>query len=103
MSLLESLCRAAVFTTTIAASTPRVNTRKNKQPGTPFKMTTTITTMLIAVAAALLAAFPPGAKAQGYPARAPTFVVPFAPGGATDTLARQFAERMGRGAKQPFV
>jgi len=44
-----------------------------------------------------------GAQAQSYPARVLTFVVPFAPGGATDTLARQFGERMGRGAKQPFV
>jgi tripartite-type tricarboxylate transporter receptor subunit TctC len=52
---------------------------------------------------AMLFALPNNVFAQGYPARAPTFVVPFAPGGATDTLARQFAERMGRGAKQAFV
>jgi tripartite-type tricarboxylate transporter receptor subunit TctC len=29
--------------------------------------------------------------------------VPFAAGGATDTLARQFAERMARGARQPIL
>lgn len=42
------------------------------------------------------------ASGQGYPERAITFVVPFAAGGATDTLARQFAERMSRG-KQAIV
>ena len=39
---------------------------------------------------------------QGYPERPITFVVPFAAGGATDLLARQFAERMSRG-KQPII
>jgi tripartite-type tricarboxylate transporter receptor subunit TctC len=38
-----------------------------------------------------------------YPERPITWVVPFAAGGATDTLARQFAERMSRGARQPIV
>jgi tripartite-type tricarboxylate transporter receptor subunit TctC len=44
------------------------------------------------------------ATAHGeYPARPITFVVPFAAGGATDTLGRQFAERMSRGARHPIV
>jgi tripartite-type tricarboxylate transporter receptor subunit TctC len=43
-----------------------------------------------------------GAAAQ-YPERPITLVVPFAAGGATDTLARQFAERMARGGPQPIV
>ena len=43
------------------------------------------------------------ARAQGYPDRPITLVVPFAAGGATDTLARQFAERMGRNARQPII
>jgi tripartite-type tricarboxylate transporter receptor subunit TctC len=43
------------------------------------------------------------AFAQGYPERAITFVVPFAAGGATDTLARQFAERMSRGKPQAIL
>ena len=58
---------------------------------------------------ALLAAFfatllcaPPAASAQ-YPDRPITFVVPFAAGGATDTLARNFAERMSRGTRQPII
>ena len=41
-----------------------------------------------------------GVACAQYPERPITFVVPFAAGGATDTLARQFAERMARGAKQ---
>ena len=44
-----------------------------------------------------------GAHAAGYPERPVTWVVPFAPGGATDTLGRVFAERMARGAGQTIV
>jgi tripartite-type tricarboxylate transporter receptor subunit TctC len=43
------------------------------------------------------------AFAQAYPERAVTFVVPFAAGGATDTLARQFADRMSRGKPQAIL
>ena len=57
----------------------------------------------LALAAGMLAVLPFSAFGQGYPERPITFVVPFAAGGATDTLARQFAERMGRGARQPIV
>ena len=53
------------------------------------------------LAAAALAAG--GASAQAYPERPIAFVVPFAAGGATDTLARQFAERMARGKAQPII
>jgi tripartite-type tricarboxylate transporter receptor subunit TctC len=52
--------------------------------------------------ALLLLGAPIAASAQ-YPERPITFVVPFAAGGATDTLARNFAERMSRGAKQPII
>lgn len=38
-----------------------------------------------------------------YPDRPITFVVPFAAGGATDVLARQFAERMSRGASSTII
>src|SRR5688572_29425498 len=52
---------------------------------------------------AVLLAMPCAAFAQAYPERPISFVVPFAAGGATDTMARQFAERMGRGARQPII
>ena len=44
-----------------------------------------------------------GIASAAYPDRPITFVVPFAAGGATDVLARQFAERMARGASQNIV
>ena len=53
--------------------------------------------------AAFAAAASMQAAAQAYPERPITFVVPFAAGGATDTLARQFAERMSRGARQAII
>jgi tripartite-type tricarboxylate transporter receptor subunit TctC len=53
--------------------------------------------------ALLIAVLPCVAFGQGYPERPITLVVPFAAGGATDTLARQFAERMGRNARQPII
>lgn len=43
---------------------------------------------------AALAALPCPAFAQGFPARPITIIVPFSPGGSTDVLSRQVAERM---------
>jgi tripartite-type tricarboxylate transporter receptor subunit TctC len=57
---------------------------------------------LVALAAALVSAAPFAVRAD-YPEHPVTFVVPFAAGGATDALARAFAERMSRGAAQPIV
>ncbi|HEX4781112.1 MAG TPA: tripartite tricarboxylate transporter substrate-binding protein [Usitatibacter sp.] len=54
------------------------------------------------LAAAILAhAF--AALAAPYPDHSVTWVVPFAPGGATDSLGRLFAERMARGTGQSIV
>src|SRR5258707_13121422 len=44
-----------------------------------------------------------GAQAQNYPSRSITIVVPFPPGGSTDTAARIMAERMRVTLGQPIV
>ncbi|WP_423199373.1 MULTISPECIES: Bug family tripartite tricarboxylate transporter substrate binding protein [unclassified Cupriavidus] len=43
------------------------------------------------------------AQAQTYPAKAVTWIVPFAAGGPTDALARNIAERVARELGQPIV
>jgi tripartite-type tricarboxylate transporter receptor subunit TctC len=52
---------------------------------------------------AVVAAMPIAARAQAYPDHALTLVVPFPPGGATDTLGRILAKKMGELLNQPFV
>ena len=49
---------------------------------------------LSVAAAATLVALAPAASAQQYPARSVRIIVPFAPGGTSDAVARLFAERM---------
>ena len=50
-----------------------------------------------------LALFASGAIAQGFPAKAVRLVVPYAPGGTTDNLARALQEPMSKILGQPFV
>src|SRR5689334_18941968 len=50
--------------------------------------------MLLAFAAAVLAGIGVATAQDGYPARPVTLVVPYPPGGVTDTLARLLADRM---------
>jgi tripartite-type tricarboxylate transporter receptor subunit TctC len=58
----------------------------------------------LGLGAALVAApWLSSARAQGYPARPVSLVVPFPPGGGFDTIARPFAERLGRALGQPVV
>jgi tripartite-type tricarboxylate transporter receptor subunit TctC len=58
------------------------------------------TTLAIALAAALGIA---AASAQTYPSRSVTMIVPYPPGGPTDTLARIFAERLRASLGQPVI
>ncbi|MFO1195655.1 MAG: tripartite tricarboxylate transporter substrate binding protein [Burkholderiaceae bacterium] len=65
--------------------------------------TSRIFTLLFA--ASLAALFAPAATAQPqpYPSRALKLIVPYAPGGSTDQLARAVAERLAQALGQPVV
>ena len=55
----------------------------------------------MAAAFAAISIFP--AAAQDYPARAVTLVVPYAPGGTTDTMARMLGRRLEQRLGKPFI
>ena len=57
----------------------------------------------LAASAAALPAASRLAWAQAYPTRPITIIVPFAVGGATDAIARLFAERMRQSLGQPII
>ena len=58
---------------------------------------------LLCAAAIALTAFCPLSVAQQYPNRAIRLVVPFAPGGSTDTLARIVGQRLAERLGQPVI
>lgn len=53
--------------------------------------------------AAALAALPQSARAQAFPERPLRFIVPYAPGGSTDTSARMVSEKLASLLGQPVV
>lgn len=55
------------------------------------------------IAFAGLFAFPLSAGAENYPAHSVTIMVPFAPGGGTDLIARTVAQKLEQRLGQPFV
>jgi tripartite-type tricarboxylate transporter receptor subunit TctC len=55
------------------------------------------------MALAALAALPLAALAQAYPSRAVRLIVPYAPGGATDALARPIALKLSESFGQPVL
>src|SRR5580704_10197284 len=59
--------------------------------------------LLIFVAAAGAAVFGPALRADDFPSRPITFVNPFGPGSASDTLCRIIADPLGAALKQPVV
>jgi len=58
---------------------------------------------LCAVAAAIVTLGAGSVDAQTYPARAIRIIVPFAPGGAVDTVARVIGQKMSEQMKQPVL
>lgn len=59
--------------------------------------------LVLAGAAAALAALGPPARAQAYPSRTVSIVVPFGPGNAYDMMVRFLAERLQEAAGQAFI
>jgi tripartite-type tricarboxylate transporter receptor subunit TctC len=57
----------------------------------------------VILSAAAAAVFGGEALAQGYPSRAITMVVPYAPGGSVDPVARMFTPKLGERLGQPIV
>jgi len=66
-------------------------------------MTRPACTRLVLALACAAAATPIAAQAQGYPNRPVRFIVPFAPGGTTDIVARFIGQKLGEEIGQQLV
>lgn len=62
-----------------------------------------MTMVRLAAAALFLSLVPDAAGAQGYPSRTIEIIVPFAPGGTTDTVSRMLGQRMSETFGQPVI
>ena len=60
-------------------------------------------TLLIAAIGSALASMATGASAQAYPSKPVRLVVPFAPGGTTDIVARVVSEKIGAALGQTMI
>jgi len=74
-----------------------------RAPPSPAKSRPALSSRIavLAVPALVVAAAP--ARAQEYPTRSVTYVVPFPPGGATDLLSRIIAQNLEKRLGKPFV
>ncbi|MCC6474477.1 MAG: tripartite tricarboxylate transporter substrate binding protein [Burkholderiales bacterium] len=66
-------------------------------------MTRSSCCLMMAVAAALLGPNAGGSRAQAFPSKPITLVVPFPPGGATDPVARMMGAKITESTGQPFL
>jgi tripartite-type tricarboxylate transporter receptor subunit TctC len=65
--------------------------------------TARVTLAFFIVAGSIAAAGPTAAQAQSYPSRAIRFIVPYPPGGSTDTYSRIIGVKLGEALGQPLV
>jgi tripartite-type tricarboxylate transporter receptor subunit TctC len=80
-------------------SRPRYHRAGNRRSRGLSRTRTTCVALL--VAAACLAA--PAANAQAWPAKPVRIIVPFAPGGTSDSLGRVVAQKLSESLKQTFI